>query len=186
MDEHFLSDEDIERSVQNFINRTVYRKFTKKIIDSIPDNDLNLAIFDSISINMGGDNRSEAEIVKGLSKGQQAVYSIWIVESEVNNGGYNQLYFNGNEEISIIAETGFATIGAQKFAELTHRANELFRKILPELEKYNDGTIESFSESYDDNPLNDLDDEFFELYKIEVPTELVVKYIRNHIDEFIN
>jgi hypothetical protein len=44
--------------------------------------------------------------------------------------------------------------------------------------------MESFSESYKDNPLNDLDTEFYELYKSEKIGDLRIKYIRDNITEF--
>lgn len=179
------TDEEIKQSVQSFLNRPIYKKLTKEIIDTLADQDLNQTIFDTISVNMEGDKRNESDIVKGLSKGQQAIYSIWMVESEVNNGGFNQLYFNGYEEIAKIAESGFLTIGAHGFADLVKRANLLYKEFKPDLEKYDDGTMEGFSKSYENNPLEKFDSEFFKLYEKEKLTELIIGYIRRNTDEFI-
>lgn len=180
------SDAEISQSVQDFLNRPIYKNLTLDIIDSIKDEDLNQSIFDNISANMENDNRDELDIIKTLTKGQQAIYSIWVVEAEVNNGGFNQLYFNGYEDISVLAEEGFKNIGAINFSELIKRANEKYKEIKPELEKFDDGTIESFSDSYDNNPLNQYDDKFYELYETEKLMDLIVKYIRDNKEEFIN
>lgn len=180
------TDEEITQSIQSFLNRPIYKKLTKEIIDTLPDQELNQTIFDNISINMEGDKRNASDIIKGLSKGQQAIYSIWIVESEVNNGGFNQLYFNGYEEIVKIAESGFSTIGAHGFADLTKRANLLYKEIKPDLQKYDDGTVESFSKSYENNPLDTFDTEFFKLYEKEKLTDLIIDYVRKNTDEFID
>lgn len=178
------TDEEIKQSVQSFLNRPIYKKLTKELIDTLTDHELNQTIFDNISVNIEDDKRKESEIIKGLSKGQQAIYSIWIVESEVNNGGFNQLYFNGNEEIAKIAESGFATIGANGFSDLVKRANLLYKEIKPDLEKYDDGTAESFSKSYENNPLDKFDNDFYNLYEKEKLMDMIIDYIRKNTDEF--
>ncbi len=181
-----ISDKQIDESIQSFLIRPIYKKLTTAIIDTLPDSVLYQTIVDNILANMEGDQRSESELLKGLTKGQQIIYSIWIVEAEVNNGGFNQLYFNGNEEIAIIAEIGFLKVNANRFADLTKRANRQYQKIKQDLEKLNDGSMESFSKSYENNPLNALDDEFYMLYKSEKLTDLLNTYIRNHTNDFIS
>jgi hypothetical protein len=49
-----------------------------------------------------------------------------------------------------------------------------------------DEGIESFSKSYENNPLNNLDNEFYELDKIERLDDIQIKYIRNNKDQFTN
>jgi hypothetical protein len=46
--------------------------------------------------------------------------------------------------------------------------------------------VEGFSKSYDDNPLNKFDDEFYDLYKSEDLEQLQVDFIRKHKLEFID
>jgi hypothetical protein len=102
----------------------------------------------------------------------------------VNNGGFNQFYFNSSGQYAEMSEFGFKTIGAEKFSELTKRANKIYIENKERLEEFDDGTMESFSESYKDNPLNDLDTEFYELYESEKIGDLRIKYIRDNISEF--
>ena len=83
-----------------------------------------------------------------------------------------------------MAEIGFMTIGAKKFSELTKRANKIYSENKERLEEFDDGTMESFSESYRDNPLNDLDTEFYNLYDSEKIEQLRIKYIRDNKNEF--
>ena len=72
------------------------------------------------------------------------------------------------------------------FAELTQRANDLFEKENEKITKHQDGTIEGFSKSYEDNPLNDLDTEFYDLYETEKLMQIQVDYIRQNKNEFID
>ena len=174
----------LEKSFEEYNNRKIYKKLTSEILDSISDDKLEQTIFDNIYEIIGDDYKNELNNVKKLSKGQQAFFSTWIIEGEVNNGGFNQFYFNSSGQYSKMAEIGFKTIGAEKFSELTKRANKVFFENKERLEEFDDGTMESFSESYKDNPLNDLDTEFYKLYESEKIGDLRIKYIRENINEF--
>lgn len=174
----------IEKSAEEYNNRKIYKKLTSKILDSIPDDKLEQTIFDNIYEIIGDDYKNELNNVKKLTKGQQAFFSTWILEGEINNGGFNQFYFNSSGQYAEMAEIGLKTIGADKFSELTSKANKIYIENKESLEEFDDGTMESFSESYKDNPLNDLDTEFYELYKSEKIGDLRIKYIRDNITEF--
>lgn len=177
--------EQFKKSIVEFENRKIYKELTTEILNSIPDDKLEQAIFDNIYEIIGDDYENELNNVKKLSKGQQAFFSTWIIEGEVNNGGFNQFYFNSSGQYAKMAEMGFMTIGAEKFSELTKRANKIYAANKERLEEFDDGTMESFSESYKDNPLNDLDTEFYNLYDSEKIGELRIKYIQENTKEFI-
>jgi len=177
--------EQSKNSIDKFNNRKIHKELTTEILDSISDDELEQAIFDNIYEVIGDDFENELKNVKKLSKGQQALFSTWIIEGEVNNGGFNQFYFNSSGQYAEMAEVGFMTIRAVKFSELTKRANKIYSKNKERLEEFDDGTMESFSESYKDNPLNDLDTEFYNLYDSEKIGELRIKYIRENKNEFI-
>lgn len=179
------TNDEILKSVEDFQNRPIHKTLTADIISKIKDEELEQAIFDNISINMEGDSTEEKEIVQALTQGQRAIYVTWIVEGEVNNGGFNQFYFNSSGQLADISEEAFKTIGANKFADLVRQANMIYYEIKDNLEKFNDGTAESFSKSYDENPLNDLDDKFYKLYEEEPLSQIKIKYIRDNVKEFV-
>jgi hypothetical protein len=174
----------IEKSVEEYNNRKIYKKLTSDIIVSIPNDKLEQTIYDNIYEIIGDDYQNELNNVKKLTKGQQAFFSTWILEGEINNGGFNQFYFNSSGQYSKMAEIGLKTIGAEKFSELTSRANKIYNENKERLQEFDDGTTESFSESYKDNPLNSLDTEFYKLYESEKIGDLRIKYIRENINEF--
>jgi len=153
-------------------------------ISATPDRDLETLVLDDISEQMSDDGRSDHDFVMSLTPGQQAVYVTYIVDGEVFNGGFNQFYFNSSGEFADMSEQAYRTLGANRYADLVHRANVLYDSIKDDLGKYDDGTIESFSESNKDNPLNLLDDEFYQIDTIEVLSRLRIKYIREHVNEF--
>ena len=154
-------------------------RLTADQIESISNERLEEFIFDNLyeTIQYSG-------AVAVLSKGQKAIYVTWILEGEVNNGGFNQFYFNSSAQLADFAEDTFITVGAHKLADLVREANLTYDLVKNDLEKYNDGTLESFSKSYEGNPLNDLDDKFYELAEVEPLSNLRIKYIRSNIEEF--
>jgi hypothetical protein len=181
--EQFL--EQSKNSIDEFNNRKIYKNLTSKILDSIADDKLEQAIMDNIDTKFQDGEQYTLDKISELTNGQKAIFSTWWLEAEVNNGGFNQFYFNSSGQFAEMAEVGFMTIGAEKFSELTKRANKIYSENKQRLEEFDDGTMESFSESYKDNPLNDLDTEFYNLYDSEKIGELRIKYIRENKNEFI-
>jgi hypothetical protein len=161
-----------------------------EILDGVSDDNLEQTIIDNLYAKLEADTSYEKqyEIIKSLSAGRQAVFGTWGLEGEVNNGGFNQYFYNfiSSGQYAEEARDGFKLIGANKLADLTQRAIDMVMKNAKHLSKFKDGTLESFSKSYEDNPLNDFDDEFYELDKTENISQLRIKYIKAHKDEFID
>ena len=159
---------------------------TEEIIDSATDEDLLQIVFDNLFGKFSGDYEKEYETVLTWTRPQQAIYEIWLLGAEVNNGGFNQFYFNSSGQFYKLLPASLRLVGANKFAELTERANEIYEKEHEKITKHQDGTIEGFSKSYDDNPLNDLDDEFYKLYQEENLYALQIDYIRKNKSDFVD
>lgn len=175
----------IKSSIEAFQNRPVYKKLTKEIIDTTPDADLEQLVLDVIFQLIKQSGKELFDAVKNLSLGQKILYTTWLVEVEVTNGGFNQFYYNFSRIFAEVAVEHFRTFGAVKFADLMGKANKIYSSIKTDLEEKNDGTAESFSKSYQNNLLNDLDTEFYALYSEEDLNKLRIAYIRSHIKEFI-
>jgi len=178
--------EQMEKSIEAFKNRPIYKELTEQIIDSTSDDNLLQVVFDNLSEKQPTDYEKEYETVMSWNKSRQAIYMIWALEAEVNNGGYNQFYSNSSGQYYKHLPEALRLVGAYKFADLTQRANDTFEKEYEQITKEQDGTIEGFSKSYENNPLNDFDDEFYELYQSEKLQQIQVDYIRNNKKEFID
>ncbi len=179
-------EEQIEQSVEAFNNRPIYKELTEQNIDTTSDDNLLQVVFDNLSEKLPTDYENEYQTVMTWNKPRQAIYMIWALEAELNNGGYNQFYFNSSGQFYKELPDALRLVGANKFADLTQRANNLFEKENEKISKHQDGTIEGFSKSYEDNPLNDLDTEFYELYKTENLLQIQVDFIRKNKNEFID
>jgi hypothetical protein len=75
-------------------------------------------------------------------------------------------------------------VGAAKFAELVSRANKIYKIENEKITKHQDGTIEGFSKSYEDNPLGELDSEFYNLK--EDLQRLQIEFILKNKKDFID
>jgi hypothetical protein len=73
----------------------------------------------------------------------------------------------------------------RKAYDLMSRANALYEKEKASITKAQDGTLEGFSKSYENNPLSKLDDEFYTMDKKESLVELETKFIREHQKDFL-
>ncbi|MGB0869634.1 MAG: DMP19 family protein [Flavobacteriales bacterium] len=175
----------IDKSFKEFNNRKIYDTLTSEIIDSLEDDKLLQTIFENIETNFEDGEQYTKEKISKLTKGQQAIFSIWMLQTEVNNGGFNQFYYNSSGQFSEMAKDGLEYVGAEKFSQLVDKANKAYSVIKDELESKNDGTIESFSKSYEDNPLNDFDDKFYKLEESENLDSLQIVFIKENKEEFI-
>ena len=174
---------DIEMSFEEFENRRIYLSLTPEILSAIPDDELEQAIIDFIFSKLEGNWEKEKDVIGSLSPALSGFYATWILEAEVNNGGYNQFFYNSSGQWIGEAIEGFRLFGAAAHAENAERAYGMYLGEKENLDKYKElRTLESFSASYDDTQLGELDDEFFSL--TEDLSQLRIAYVRNNPDRF--
>ncbi|MFN8299535.1 MAG: DUF4375 domain-containing protein [Chitinophagales bacterium] len=159
--------QQMAKSLEEFKNRPIHKRLTSEIFDGISDDNIEQAIMDNIWAKMDKDMSNDYEVVTHLSSPRQAIYIVWQVESEVNNGGFDQFYFNSSGRFANKAENAFKEIGSAKFANLMHRANKTYN-------------------ANNETPLSDLDAEFYNLYKLENLNEIKVAFIKKHKTDFID
>lgn len=148
-------------SVEAFKNRKRYSTLNPKVLKSIPDTEVEQAIIDFIACKVDLAGGHERQALDALSTGFRAVYSTWWVEAEVNNGGFNQYFWNSSGAFASDAVAGFDLIGLPRLARLMERAIAIRDEDAHKLGRFKDrGTLEAFSESYVNNRLNELDREF--------------------------
>lgn len=164
------------------VPQSKYPVLSLEVLRSIPDQDLEYAIVDHVSDLIGDDYQNEYKIVMDLPKEIRAVYITWGVDAEVNNGGFNQYFWNSSGQFGHEAIEGYELIGAREHAALLREAVAIYEKEQARLNKYKEkGTVEAFSDSYKDNQLNQLDDRFF---KLEDAGAMRVRFIKEHLEAF--
>jgi hypothetical protein len=178
--------EKISKTIEDFKNRPIYKVLTTKIIDLTPDSTLLQVVFDNLIENLPKDYNKVYETVVSWNKSKQAIYLIWGLEAEVNNGGFNQYYYNSTGQFYKLVPDALNQVGAKLFSDLCKRANKIYEDENKKITKHIDGTIEGFSKSYQDNPLNKIDTEYYELYNKEDIEKIQIKYIRDNKKDFTN
>jgi Domain of unknown function (DUF4375) len=78
-------------------------------------------IYDELKLPSRADNRFNE-----LTDGQRAVYVLHWVQSEIRNGGFEQLYFNSTGRFAALAPAAALRVGAHDYAAVFARANALF------------------------------------------------------------
>lgn len=179
-------EEQLDKSIEAFKNRPIYKELTVQNIDSTSDDNLLQVVFDNLSEKIATDFEKEYEIVMSWNKSRQAIFMIWLLEGEVNNGGYNQFYYNSSGKFYKHLPEALKLVGAEKFADLSERANRTFETENEKITKDQDGTLEGFSKSYEDNPLDVFDTEYYKLEKVENLHQLQIDYIRRNKKDFID
>jgi hypothetical protein len=116
------------------------------------------------------------------SSPQKVFSAIWAVESEVNNGGFSQYFFNLSAESASFLVEALKTVGAPKTADICKRAiAAAFPFGLPQSAE----EIRSSAADFPDDVLEKLevlDQEFFS-YPHDL-TDLLFAYVSEHPQEF--
>jgi hypothetical protein len=137
-------------------------KLTPEILKAIPDDKVEQAVIDYVSGRIGEDYDHEREIVAKLPIGAQALYITWWVEAEVNNGGFNQYYWNSSGQFADQAAEAFEFFSAHEHAALMREANSVRAMEAEKMKQFKDrGSMEAFSESYKESQLGPLDEKFY-------------------------
>jgi hypothetical protein len=161
----------------------VHTRLDPNALRSIPDADVEQAVVDYVISKLDGHEDREAQIVKSLSAGVRATWLTWIVEAEVNNGGFNQYYYNTDGVFASEAVAAFEYFGAKEHAALMSEANSVRAAEAAEMAQFKQqGTLEAISESYEHSKLGPLDERFYKL--TEDLSKLRIARIRQTPEEF--
>jgi hypothetical protein len=173
-------------AMEAFKNRKRYLVLAPDILSSIRDRDLEQALIDHIvDVKIGSDQKHDSQIIGSLSPGFRMMFTTWELEGEVNNGGFNQYFFNSSGRFAGEALAGYRLIGAREHAKLTEQAIVTFEREKPTHQRFKkEGSIEAFSESYKHTGLNDIDSRFYKI--AEDASKLRIGYIRAHAEQFVS
>ena len=150
---------DTSRFVEDYLSTWEKYRFLKNAeLSDIPDKKLLNAVNSWISNII----KNEYKVLSSLPKPCQNVYCCNTVIAEVFNGGFNQLFFNRMVQLAEMSIEGFLALGVPELSNVMAKAIELYQQNKPVLDSYNDGTLESFSASYQERIFDDLDNEFFD------------------------
>jgi hypothetical protein len=157
---------------------------TEKLIDNTADEDLVNHVLYYLETNVPEDAAKDLPVASARNKSRQAIYLISLIQAEVENGGFNQFYYNQRHLTIKHLPEAFKIIGTERYAALMKKANDIYEKHYKQIKKSQDGTVDDFIKSYENNPFSELDDIFYDLSDTEDLDKLLAKYIREHKADF--
>jgi len=104
----------------------------------------------------------ESKGFENIREPERVLATIWAVEAEVNNGGFNQFFYNAAGDLSFYAVKALSSVGANQMAQITQKALDLFGDEGPPIDR--DLRVSKLTEFEDENEnyLDKLDYEFTE------------------------
>ena len=150
----------------------------EQIINSEDTNDSIIELDNYIS-----DLCDYGESVEKLNEHQKIFFYNQTIEREVNNGGFNQFYFNSSGNFAHEIVESLKSIGAEKTAQIIQEANAQFpNKVVPKDRDERQEVLEQIEDKANDI-WGKLDEDF---YKYEEDLNaLNMGYIKEHKEHFI-
>jgi len=109
------------------------------------------------------------------------LYTVLVLQSEVENGGFNQYFWNSSGRLASEAFDDLVCISAKQHAGLLKLAIIIEQKESPMMAAFKKPqTWEAFAESYKHSDLGSLDSEFYKLEKLD---KFRANHIRKHLPE---
>lgn len=133
-----------------------------------PDLDVNRLIFE----------RYEKRGFEGLTEAERTAHCVWWLEAEVNNGGFDQFYFNSAGDHAVETVAALERIGARHTAGIVTRANAAFRDGRPPRERAARQKQLLALSKVAKEELGELDDEFYE-YRDDLKG-LLDRFVQEH------
>jgi hypothetical protein len=111
---------------------------------------------------------------------QKVFSAIWELESQVNNGGFDQFFRNSDTEAIAYSPRALRTIGASSCARVVERAIEVIAPMAP-TRKGRSAGLDALDDDRQ-NLLNELDSEFI-AYPDNL-TDMLFEYVSRHPETF--
>ncbi|MBQ0079455.1 MAG: DUF4375 domain-containing protein [Eubacterium sp.] len=125
-----------------------------------------------------------AERLEKLKAGVRVFYIVQTYELEVNNGGLCQYFVNSSRLTAPYLMENLREIGANKHADLLADFLDKNGISLDDLSSFAIDDIDDFEEQEGRFPFDEFDDGFYALYDEEHLSDVLVEYVRAHIEEF--
>jgi hypothetical protein len=103
-----------------------FRVLTPEILASLSADEVGEAIVQHVHLRVDGAWGREAPIIRALPPGVRAIYTTWLVDAEVNAGGFHQYFFNSSSQYAGDALAGYELLGAEEYAAIMRSAIATF------------------------------------------------------------
>lgn len=158
-----MTDTELKELLRAHMNRPLPTYLDAAVLAEVPDEDVAAKIQDFALWKIGGDFEKEEEVLASLAEGIRNLYVTRLLHFEVENGGFNQFYFNSSRKFFLVAPAALEYFGAHELADIVRKANAVraseakWMRVITRIR-----TIESFMESYKHTRLRPLDEQYWQ------------------------
>jgi hypothetical protein len=141
-----------------------YRNLTPALLASLSADEIGDAILQHVEWRVKAHGGDTMAAVEELPAGTRAIYTTFLVDAEVNNGGFNQFFYNPSGEFAGHALAGYELLGGEEYAAIMRAAiatRESERERMAQF--YDAGTLEAMSQSYEHTELGEVDQRYYSL-----------------------
>lgn len=140
-----------------------FREMSPELLQTVSADEIGDVVLQHVQLRWGA-VRNEADVVAHLAAGVRAIYATFIVDAEVNNGGFNQFFYNPHGVLAGEALRGYELLGAEDYADVMRAAIATYEVERDKLAPFHDaGTLEAFGESYEHTELGAVDQRYYTL-----------------------
>jgi hypothetical protein len=99
-----------------------FHRLTPELLASISADEIGSAVVQHVQLHAQGHPGAPHEGLDLLPTGVQAVYATWLVDTQVNHGGFSQFFFNASGALAGHALAGYELLGAEEYATVMRAA----------------------------------------------------------------
>ena len=141
-----------------------FRDLTPSVLAELSADDIGYSVLQHVEWQVRAHGGDRVAAIHALPPGLRAIHTTFLVDAEVNNGGFNQFFYNPSGELAGVALAGYELLGAEEYAEIMRSAiatRELERERMARF--YDANSLEAFSESYRHTGLGEADQRYYAL-----------------------
>ena len=179
----------VEKNMGSFFGslqqRPKWRHITAETLSAIPDNELEIAIFDIVwALPIKSLDESLAALSL-LGTGYQTVFTTLQLETEVSNGGFQQYFHNSTRHYFTMAREAYQRLGLTALVQIADAAKAAYDEelgMLPSQAETPDEQLDEFMSRYEESMVDSETDRFYSEKEAAKPARTA--YIRQHPDQF--
>ena len=160
--------------------RPFHRNITAKLISDLSDKEIETTMYDIV----WAANANLDQLLNHLPRGYSLVYFTMVLENEVSNGGFNQLFHNKPQNFVDMTIKCYEFLGLKNVIEVINNASFIHKKEFAKKKVlWLKHTIEAFMKSYEFSALDDTSEKMWSLSdEIRIKR---IEYIRANPEDFI-
>jgi len=142
-----------------------FRELTKEVLESLSADDVGSAIAQHVELRVAAEGpEARDDVILALPIGTKAIYTTWLVDVEVNNGGFEQFFFSPSSRYAGIALRGYELLGAEEYAAIMRAAIATYESERDVIAPHRDaGTLDAFRDSHRHTTLDEVDQRYYAL-----------------------